>query len=121
MSRILAGLLVLLVAGCAAPEVALPDSPAGRQLRWYMEAVNRTPISEEELKQHFTAGFLKDIPPEKINDLARGLKELRLEKLTAAKPAELAGVTSIPFGQRYDTKISVDKTGKIDFLLFDPA
>ncbi|MGW3351473.1 Cpe/LpqF family protein [Nonomuraea rubra] len=114
-------LLAVLVTGCSAAEsVAVPDSPVGKQLQWYLEAVNRTPIPEKELGEHLAEAFLKEVPAEKFNTLAKDLAGLRLEELSSTKPNELAGVTSIPAGQKYDTKISVGDDGKIDYLLLEP-
>ncbi|MER5420674.1 Cpe/LpqF family protein [Streptosporangium roseum] len=126
-SRALAGLLVLLaalLAGCASADgskgIAIPDSPVGKQLRWYLDAVNRTPIAESELNEHLSRDFLKEIPPQKFNEIAQGLKGLTVDELSNTEPAVLTGLTSIPLGQKYDTKISVGTDGKIDYLLFEP-
>jgi hypothetical protein len=117
-------LLAVLVTGCSAAgggqSVAVPDSPAGKQLQWYLDAVNRTPIPENELGEHLAETFLKEVPPEKFNTLAKDLAGLKVEELSSTKPTELAGVTSIPAGQKYDTKISVGDDGKIDYLLLEP-
>ncbi|MER5323567.1 Cpe/LpqF family protein [Streptosporangium roseum] len=126
-SRALAGLLILLavlLAGCASADgskgIAIPDSPAGKQLRWYLDAVNRTPIAESELNEHLSQDFLKEIPPQKFNEIAQGLKGLTVDELSNTEPAVLTGLTFIPLGQKYDTKISVGTDGKIDYLLFEP-
>ncbi|MGR6912751.1 Cpe/LpqF family protein [[Actinomadura] parvosata] len=120
-------LLAALVTGCSAggsgggeKGVAVPDSPVGKQLQWYLDAVNRTPIPDGELSEHLSETFLKGVPAAKFNELAKDLAGLKLEELSSTKPAELVGVTSIPAGQKYDTKISVDDAGKIDYLLLEP-
>ncbi|MGV9773372.1 Cpe/LpqF family protein [Streptosporangium sp. NPDC003464] len=126
-SRTLAALLVLLAVlptGCASADggkgVAIPDSPVGKQLRWYLDAVNRAPLAESELNEHLSQDFLKEIPPRKFNEIAQSLKRLAVDELSGIRPTELVGLTSIPLGQKYGTKISVDADGKIDYLLFDP-
>ncbi len=43
-----------------------------------------------------------------------------MDELSSTEPAVLTGLTSIPLGQKYDTKISVGTDGKIDYLLFEP-
>ncbi|AQZ67114.1 unnamed protein product [[Actinomadura] parvosata subsp. kistnae] len=120
-------LLAVLVTGCSAggsgggeKAVAVPDSSVGKQLQWYLDAVNRTPIPDGELSEHLSETFLKEVPAAKFNELAKDLAGLKLEELSSTKPTELAGVTSIPAGQKYDTKISVDDDGKIDYLLLEP-
>ncbi|WP_188188994.1 Cpe/LpqF family protein [Nonomuraea sp. SYSU D8015] len=117
-------LLAVLLTGCAGsestPGVAIPDSPVGKQLQWYMGAVKRTPLPESELKEHLSEEFLKGVPAEKFNELAKGLADLKVDELSSTTPTELTGVTSIPLGQKYDMKISVGADGKIDYLLFEP-
>ncbi len=111
-----------LLTGCSSgsPEVTIPDSAVGKQLSWYMDAVNRTPIGDDELTQHLSAEFLKEIPPKEFNDLAKTLAGLKLDELSDVKPTALVGVTSIP-GQSYKTEISVDADGKINYLLLSPS
>ncbi len=113
---------VALLTGCSsgAPEVTIPDSAVGKQLSWYMDAVNRTPIGDDELAPHLSAQFLKEIPPKEFNDLAKTLAGLKLDEHSDVKPTALVGVTSIP-GQSYKTEISVDADGKINYLLLSPS
>jgi hypothetical protein len=117
-------LLAVLVTGCAAAEsqksVAIPDSPVGKQLQWYLDAVNRTPLPKSELDEHLSKDFLKEVPADEFNKLAKDAAGLKLEELSSTKPTELIGMTSIPIGQKYETKISVGDDGKIDYLLLDP-
>ncbi|MFI6536873.1 Cpe/LpqF family protein [Nonomuraea sp. NPDC050547] len=119
--RVLATVLaaVSIAAGCGGgggAAVAVPDSPAGKQLSWYMDAVNRTPVADKELKEHLSATFLKEIPPEEFNRLAKTLAGLKMTELTEVKPDALKGRASAS-GQEYKTEISVDDAGKIDYLL----
>ncbi|MFB4288811.1 Cpe/LpqF family protein [Nonomuraea sp. ATR24] len=117
-------LFAVLVAGCASAgeekTIAIPDSAVGTQLEWYLGAVNRTPIPGDELKEHLSPAFLKEIPAARFNELAKGLAGLKLDELSSTKPTELIGLTSIPAGQKYDTRISVGDDGKIDYLLLEP-
>ncbi|MFI6387297.1 Cpe/LpqF family protein [Nonomuraea sp. NPDC050540] len=120
--RVLATVLAavsIAAAGCGGggrAAVAVPDSPAGKQLSWYMDAVNRTPVADKELKEHLSATFLKEIPPEEFNRLAKTLAGLKMTELTEVKPDALKGRASAS-GQEYKTEISVDDAGKIDYLL----
>ncbi|MEV5412309.1 Cpe/LpqF family protein [Thermopolyspora sp. NPDC052614] len=110
-----------LLTGCSggSTDVTIPDSAVGKQLSWYMDAVNRTPVGDDELAQHLSADFLKEIPPKKFNDTAATLAGLKLDELSDVKQTSLVGVTSIP-GQSYKTEISVDADGKINYLLLSP-
>ena len=51
-------LLMLLRAAAAQASSPLPDSHAGRQMSWFLEASKRLPIPEAEVREHFAPGFL---------------------------------------------------------------
>ncbi|MER5320446.1 Cpe/LpqF family protein [Streptosporangium roseum] len=110
-------------ASAAAPAVTaapvIPDSPAGRQLSWYLDAVPRVPIAESELKEHFSADFLTSIPADDLNAFTGRLKGMTLEKLTTVKPDLLVGQVTIA-GQGFVLTISVDGDGKINTLRVAP-
>ncbi len=46
-------------------EVALPDTPAGRQLKWVLGALVEAP-TEEEIMGHFNAKFVEAVPPAQL-------------------------------------------------------
>ncbi|MEV7008038.1 serine hydrolase [Streptosporangium sp. NPDC051022] len=102
----------------SAPEI--PDSPAGRQLTWFFDALSRTPIAEDELREHFTESFLTAVPADEINKFAGTLKGLTLESLTTVKPTALQGTATLG-EQRFLLAISVDDAGKINGLQLPPA
>ncbi len=101
-----------------APQI--PDSPAGKQLTWFFDALSRTPIAESELREHFATSFLTAVPADEINKFAKTLKGLTLEKLTTVKPTVLQGTATLG-EQRYLLAISVDDDGKINELQVPPA
>ncbi|MEV8639054.1 serine hydrolase [Streptosporangium sp. NPDC051023] len=105
-------------AATAAPEI--PDSPAGKQLTWFFDAVSRAPLAESELREHFAESFLTAISVDEINTFAGGLKGLALESLTTVKPTVLQGTAKLG-EQRYLIAISVDGDGKINELQIPPA
>ena len=49
----------------AAPEI--PDSPAGRQLRWFLDAPGRAPLTESELGEHVNAAYLRSLTVDGFN------------------------------------------------------
>lgn len=104
----------------AAPTTAtvdIPDTPAGRQLTWLLDAVPRAPISDNELTGHFTAGFLKAVPPAQLNQSLVSVKSMALNKIVAAQDTQL--VARITVGTTsYDMVIHVDATGLMDGLRF---
>ncbi|MFC4060814.1 serine hydrolase [Planomonospora corallina] len=97
----------------AAPEI--PDSPAGRQLRWALEAAGRAPLAASELEQHFNAAFLKEVTVDGLNGFLKGMAGVRLDALTTATPTALTG-TAIVGGQKFELRIGVDAEGKIHLL-----
>ncbi|MDP9865824.1 MULTISPECIES: serine hydrolase [Streptosporangium] len=107
----------------AAPAVAaapvIPDSPAGRQLSWFLDAVPRAPIAESELRDHLSAEFLKTVPPADFNAFTAQLKGLTLEKLTTVKPDLLVGPVTVA-GQKFVLTLAVDGDGKIGSLRVAP-
>jgi hypothetical protein len=54
-----------------------------------MGAVNRIPISGDELNEHLSQDFLKGVPPEKFNELAESLAGLKLNELSSTKPTRV--------------------------------
>ncbi|GAA2878393.1 hypothetical protein GCM10010517_40420 [Streptosporangium fragile] len=97
----------------AAPEI--PDSPAGRQLRWFLAAPERAPLAESELREHFNADYLKDLTAQGLNDFLQQVAGLRLEKLTKVTPTALAGTGTIS-GEEFLIQLGVDGAGKINLL-----
>ncbi|RVX44032.1 beta-lactamase class A [Nonomuraea polychroma] len=100
-----------------APEI--PSTPAGNQLRWLLDAAARPPISESELAQHFSAGFLKSIPPAQINQVLANFTGMRLERLTKSQDRALIARVAAG-GTSYEVILSVDAAGLIDGLQFRP-
>jgi predicted dienelactone hydrolase len=49
----------------------IPDDPAGRQLRWFLDAARRPPIPRADLETHFAPFVLELIPPDQLNDSIR--------------------------------------------------
>ncbi|MFI6484921.1 Cpe/LpqF family protein [Nonomuraea sp. NPDC050663] len=114
--------LLLALAGCAeskAGGVVIPDSAVGKQLQWYLDAVNRTPLPESELAEHLGKDFIQDVPPAEFNEIAGTLAGLKVDELTDVKPDALVARVSVP-EQAYKAEISVDGQGKIGFLLITP-
>ncbi|GAA3229917.1 serine hydrolase [Nonomuraea helvata] len=99
----------------AAPEI--PDTPVGRQLRWLLDAVSRTPIAESELAGHFAAGFLKDIPADQINQVLAAFQGMRLERLAQSQDRALVAAV-VAAGTSHEVVLSVDAAGLIDGLQF---
>ncbi|MEV7806366.1 serine hydrolase [Microbispora sp. NPDC088329] len=95
----------------------IPNSPVGEQLRWLLAAAAALPVPEDQIKAHFSAAFLSQVPPAQLNEIMKSLGGVRLESLTAVTPTALSGVVTTGQG-RLELSMSVDGDGKIDGLLF---
>lgn len=103
----------------ALAEPEIPDSPAGRQLRWFLGAPDRAPLSESELGEHFNSGYLSSLTVNAVNAFLQASKGFRLERLTEETPAALAGTGAIG-EQAFVLRLGVDGDGKINLLMLMP-
>ncbi|MFC7648810.1 Cpe/LpqF family protein [Streptosporangium lutulentum] len=97
----------------AAPEI--PDSPAGRQLRWFLDAPNRAPLTESELGEHLNGAYLQALTADGFNAFLKNVTGFQLEELTTVTPTALVGAGTIG-GQKFIVQIRVDTAGKIDLI-----
>ena len=58
----------------AAPEI--PDSPAGRRLRWFLDAPGRAPLTESELGEHVNAAYLRSLTVDGFNAFLKNVTGL---------------------------------------------
>jgi dienelactone hydrolase len=104
----------------------LPDTPVGRQMSWFIEASTRLPLSDEELREHFTEAFL-GLPgssPAESNDYLRKLIDvdgLRLHGLVQAQPDTLVAIVAGRDAQELALGFVVDRAGLIEFASLAPA
>lgn len=99
----------------AAP--VIPDTPAGRQLGWLLDAAGRAPIAESELAAHFAADFLKKVPATQVNQALVSVKDMRLERIAQSRESALAA-RIVAGGAPYEVVLTVDGAGLINGLLF---
>ncbi|WP_188191805.1 serine hydrolase [Nonomuraea sp. SYSU D8015] len=95
----------------------IPETPAGRQLSWLLDAAGRTPIADSELAAHFAAGFLENIPAAQINQVLANFKDMRLEQIARSQERALVA-RIVAGGAPYEVVLSVDGAGLIDGLRF---
>ncbi|MEA2322799.1 MAG: hypothetical protein QOD81_2649 [Solirubrobacteraceae bacterium] len=98
----------------------LPDSAVGRQMRWLTEASTRLPLSDAELRAHFTKAFLSlpGASPAAINETLGKVIDasgLRLLGLTAVQPNALAAVVTARGTQELTVTLAVDRAGLVEF------
>jgi beta-lactamase class A len=92
----------------AAP--AIPDTLAGRQLTWLIDAVNRTPIPDDELARHFSADFLKALPPAQLNESLAAWKGMKAQRVLSSMNQALTVEVSIG-AARQNVDVIVDAKG----------
>ena len=102
----------------------VPDSPAGRQTRWLIDASTRLPLTGAQLREHFSARFVA-----RHGSVAHGgtfLGELsvsgglRLVGVTAAQPAVLTATVTDGCARRLVLALFVDRAGRIDDVTLKP-
>ncbi|MER7130898.1 serine hydrolase [Streptosporangium saharense] len=94
-----------------APQI--PDTAAGRQLTWFLDALSRVPLAESELREHFAASFLKEVTTDEVNQFAATLRGLKLETVTALSATSLHGTAKLG-DKDYVVSLSVDGDGRIN-------
>lgn len=72
-------------AATAPAGVSLPDTPAGQQTSWFLEASAHAPIPEEELAARMSPAFQQELPPSVVNDV--------LSVVGALEPVEIQSAT----------------------------
>jgi Beta-lactamase enzyme family/ORF 12 gene product N-terminal len=108
----------------ATPSVAatasLPDTPVGNQARWLFAAAVHAPLSAAATA-HFDKNFLAKAPLSELNAVLTGLKSLRLDSITTSTPGALIMTVTANGKTRLQVSMSVDSSGLISGLLFQPA
>jgi Beta-lactamase enzyme family/ORF 12 gene product N-terminal len=135
---LLLGVLVLLGPAVAAPAAAAsgpvtvnrphdaavvaPDTPAGRQVTWLLDASGRLPLDEPEVRAHVTAAFLAVVPVSALNAaLASVAGGARLTLLRyEAQPDQGARFLVTGNAGTWLGGISVDAAGLVASLVFSP-
>ncbi|MBX3388528.1 MAG: serine hydrolase [Phycisphaeraceae bacterium] len=112
--------------GSASAEVAVPDSPAGEQLKWLVNFLNGKGEFGEPTDR-FNEAFLKQVPAERIKPLLESAKSTVFKdgaKLTQIKPdaTESHLVAVLQGGDALlEVSVDTDASGKMQGLLLKPA
>jgi beta-lactamase class A len=102
--------------------VVPPDTPAGAQLRWLIEAVDHLPVSGEQLQAHFDAAFLTQAGPDGINQTLQPLTGIKLVSIQVSDLNTLAAVVSASAAlPRAQVWLTVDSRGLISGLRIRPV
>lgn len=112
--------------GSVPAEVAIPDSPAGAQLKWLVEFLNGK-AQFGEPADRFNDVFLKQVPPERIKPVLESAKSTVFKdgaRLTQIKPEATDShlVALLQGGDALlEVSIETDASGKMQGLLLRPA
>jgi dienelactone hydrolase len=103
-----------------------PDTPAGRQLQWFIDASTRLPISDAELRAHITEAQLASPggSPAETNALLRDVFDesgARLVDVTLSQPDSLIAIVTGRGGLRLSLVFAVNHEGLIEFASLNPV
>jgi len=104
--------------------VSFPDTPAGRQARWFVGALAHLPIPAARIAAHFDRAYLALLPAPAaaaLNASFAGLHALRVDSIMTGTPDTLAFVVTVNGKQRLDANIAVDPEGLIRLLHTSPV
>lgn len=115
--------------GHASAELAIPDSPAGRQLSWALDQINSgaVDLNESDISDHFSDAYLDVIkPPELVWYFreyiapAGPMTVVRYEG--GATELRTNAVVQVPSGYwRVELTVTPDPSHKIDLMWFEPV
>ncbi len=103
-----------------AGSVSLPDTPAGRQAAWFLDAVSHLPISDADAQAHFDTAFLAQVSPAMLNQTLASAKDISLVSVQSNDPNSLVMVVSTS-GAQVAVSVTVDAQGLIGGLHIGPV
>lgn len=110
--------------GARARSVNVPNTPAGRQLRWLLGVAPLLPLSEREISAHFDSAFLAQVSTTELNQALESLgppgSAIRLVSLSEVKVSSLVGLVEVGPND-YSVDLALDATGLIAGLFFKPV
>ena len=104
--------------------VTLPDTPAGIQAKWLIDAATRAPIPDAEVQAHFDGAFLEVVSPAQLNQTFTGIQAIEVKQIVTNQPATLVfnvGITPSTAQQDVQVALAVDNQGLISGLHLGPA
>jgi dienelactone hydrolase len=102
---------------------SIPDTPAGHQLRWFLEATKSLPIPVPAIEEHFSAALLAQAPPDQLNLLLdqSGFSTLVVLRVVGATEMSIdAAVDPGTGGPPVVFSLAVDADGRIAGFGFPP-
>jgi dienelactone hydrolase len=102
---------------------SIPDTPAGRQLRWFLEATKSQPIPVPAIEEHFSAAFLAQLPPDQLNLYLDQSGYSTLVFLSVVGTTEMTIEVAVDFGTGGPPVVfglEADADGRITGFAFPP-
>ncbi|KQR97396.1 hypothetical protein ASG12_15790 [Williamsia sp. Leaf354] len=100
-----------------------PNTPAATQLRWFIDASGRFPLSDNDVREHFGPDIIRELggSTDAVNARLSPFARLTLERL-APSPAPTAqvGIVATPDGKRLQADATVGSDGRMTGLVFVP-
>jgi hypothetical protein len=98
--------------------VPIPATPAGAQLAWFLDALTRLPVSDEEWQAHLVPTFLAQRPPALLNEILRPFADVVVTAIAVDMPAGIAAIVTTQ-GMTLRLELSVGSDGLITGLQFN--
>lgn len=106
----------------SAPSTGVPDTPAGKQLSWLLDATKDLPIDAQVMKEHLSADFIDHVSPNQLNQTLSPLTPqggLQLKSIASSEAAALVGIVDSSQGP-LEISLSTQADGKIQGLFLKP-
>ncbi len=102
-------------------KIPIPDTPAGAQLTWFLQAVKHLPIATNDIEHHVAPAALQSLPPDQLNAALAAPGDLhtaRYAGVLTATDSVIEAVIEHGSSQLSVLSISVDGAGLIGDLQF---
>lgn len=90
-----------------------PNTPAGVQARWVVQAVNRLPVTDVALRAHISPAFLRNTTAAEENASLAPYGQVRLVSVARSQARTIVFVMSVRGAQRFLMRLRVDSHGLI--------
>jgi hypothetical protein len=97
-----------------------PDTPAGAQAKWLVQAMGHLPIPLSQVRAHFDIQYLSQLPPAQLNVELGKLGPVTLLSVAASEKVGLSALVQTKTGTELTLDLLVDAHGLVRALLFQP-
>ena len=99
---------------------SVPETRAGSQLAWLLQAMGHLPVGLSQVEAHFDAQYLSQTPPAQLNVQLEKIGAVNLRSVVASQSIGVSGVVETKIGTEYTVDLLIDARGLIMALLFQP-